>query len=320
MKLTFGLHDYTEKHVDALSKFVENEAKAIAEHAEQVEAYERREGEGTWQRHGYPERLGIGADKAGVTPGMAASLAQRGIIERTGTAYRHSYHRSNPYALYRSTPRTVELLEAWTNFLQNEETTTQTVVDEIQKRRGDGMTREERKTLNTILARRKAVLQAQLRQREREIEIVIRDRILADKQAEIDAANKEIEAQNKEIDRQNSRIEQLAKSTMDKMQGMHERGLIDRVPRVDIERIKHIKLQPRHVSVKEEVGAELRRLREMKGLGQLTIEEQFLSLEEELLYGALKSDGALAFLDKVPTVDQALPSAQDAVKLLDAAK
>jgi hypothetical protein len=287
MKYNYGVHTYTPEQVKLVQAIVDAEPKAREEWSETYYGSRGRD---------YP---GMTYDEVpGGNPTSLALFAKRKLLDRGAGKHRGGGWRGggSTVTTYVVNEKTHEFLAAWKQFLAQEERATAPAVKTA--RQPGEMTNAERTALRQILVRRKAVLTQQLEQRKRELEEVIRARILEETKGEREAAEQKI-AEVKSI------VRNVKKDAEDRLKELKRDGYITGVPtlRIDEPNVKISK-----TNVEERVKDEMRKLRKLKGMGQLQIEEHFLALEEELLFGRLKSQESRDFLERIPTVDNVLPA------------
>jgi hypothetical protein len=303
MQFHFGVKKYTPKQVKLVQRFVDADREARETHAEKVRDYEEL------HKHPYHgEYRGVTWDMMeDGNPTSLANLAEAGIIDRGKGVNRASRgYRSggNSYVrTYLPNAKTQEFLEAWDQFLAQEAAATAPAVKTA--REPGEMTNAERTALRQILVRRKAVLTQQLDQRKRELETVVRARIMDETKGEREAAEQRV-AEVKSI------VRNVKKEAEERLRKLKADGYIEHVPNL---RIDEPNVKVSKTNVDQRVTEEMRRLRSLKGMGQLQIEEHFLALEEELLFGRLKSQESRDFLQRIPTVDNVLPAPAEVKEL-----
>jgi hypothetical protein len=159
------------------------------------------------------------------------------------------------------------------------------------------MNQKDRATLRTIVKRRFEKLHQSLQQRERELEIVVRDNIMAETNGKARDLNVRWQAIRKEAATLVAQAEELSDEAAAAGLTFGERPLRFTANSKGVEPRNLYKL----------VNNEVARLRAESGLGKLHLEELEEQLIVDLLMGDLESDDAKEFLTKIPDANTLLP-------------
>lgn len=163
------------------------------------------------------------------------------------------------------------------------------------------MGQRDRQELRRILRARFEILQAQLHQREHELQATIREQIEAEFTTQIREAKKRtarLEAKVKKID------EEAKALALD----MEEFGVTPGQGRYPSKVFTYeIQSHWSPVEMEKRVDRAYRKLTQAAGLHKMDLRLSQLQLEEEIAIGALGSDEAKAFLEKIPDIDKILP-------------
>lgn len=189
------------------------------------------------------------------------------------------------------------------------------------------ITKAERSALAKLVEQRFKVLQIELDNRRDQLAEQIRDRLVAESEAQCAKAAKRLEKFAK-------RAEALAEQVKAEAEAITaELGVVPgevttyrewaypytdashkgtrEVLRVKTHRYSPVELTVRTkfapVNLEQTIEREIKRLTQQRVLGGRSLDSIRLDLQEQLLLGEVQGDDAKAFLEKVPTIDALLP-------------
>lgn len=169
------------------------------------------------------------------------------------------------------------------------------------------MSQKDRQELRRILKARYEILHQQLAQRQQEVQNSLAEKIREEHEAAILKAIQKTNAFEKRL----SKIAEEAKALTTEMRalgvvpgnGRSYRGYAD--PETFLSYSLETAWSPK--DLQEKVNQAYSKITEQAGLHKLDLRMQQLELEEELAIGALGSEEAKTFLDKIPNLDKLLP-------------
>lgn len=213
--------------------------------------------------------------------------------------------RETKFMTYWITPDGEAAIDAFKIWLQSESDETREALEP------GSISTHDRQELRRLLGRRKSVLQMQLKQREADIEGIIRSNLQEMAEATISIFDDEVADFNRRARDLDAELEDIksraSKAGLD--WGRRYSSKTDSDATVEMKFVVE--------DLDEKVRLELSRLRAERGRASAKLEEEFLQLEEELILGSITSEGGRAFLQRVPEVDKLLPAPEDVAQQLE---
>ncbi len=173
------------------------------------------------------------------------------------------------------------------------------------------MTKTDRKELTSVVRSEFKILKEELRNREMQIASKIRD--------ELEAESKEVVQiaidRAAEIERKSKELEAEAAALVDEMrrEGLEPQGYRGSIIRIDFDNRWQAK------DIDRRVQRELNNIKTQRGAAELQLARNEQDLVKGLSVGALETEEAKAFLAKIPSLDQLLPSPESVTVELNAA-
>ena len=195
--------------------------------------------------------------------------------------------------------------------------------------KGKPMNSVERRELRKLIDNEFNLMSQKLRQQEAELRVAIEERIREEHADVAAAANAKLDALKEEQNIEAERFEKLQEEHNDRNRDMNARfnALREEYAKVGVApggstyaygSARHLfgaePFEPADIS--DRVSKELTKLKLEKGDAMVALQERKNLIDREIILGAIQSTEGLAFLEALPSMDDLLPSVEQAKSLV----